>query len=39
MTHLNAKQMRRRTLGTAISLALVSAFAAPAQAIEFSSGD
>lgn len=39
MTHLNAKQMRRRTLGTAISLALVGAFAAPAQAVEFSSGN
>lgn len=39
MTYLNAKQMRRRTLGTAISLALVSAFAAPAYAIEFSVGD
>jgi len=39
MTNLNAKHARRRTLGTAISLALVSAFAAPAQAVEFSSGD
>ncbi len=39
MTYLNAKHARRRTLGTAISLALASAFAAPAHAIEFSHGD
>ena len=39
MTYLNAKHARRRTLGTAISLALASAFVAPAHAIEFSSGD
>jgi hypothetical protein len=47
MTKLNAKHsarasrqgVRRRTLGTAITLALASAFAAPVHAIEFSSGD
>ena len=39
MTNLNAKQARRRTLGTAISLALASAFAAPAHAVEFGNGD
>ena len=39
MTYLNAKHARRRTLGTAISLALASAFVAPAHAIEFSNGD
>ena len=33
MTNLNAKHARRRTLGTAISLALVSAFAAPAPSV------
>ncbi len=47
MNKLNAKHdasatrlsVRRRTLGTAISLALASFVAAPVQAIEFSSGD
>ena len=39
MTNLNAKHARRRTLGTAISLALAGVIAAPVHAVEFGSGD